>query len=92
MTPPTDPERFKNHRFPGEIISHRVWLSDRCPLSYRDVQELLFERGITVTHEAIRQWYLKFGQAYAHQLKHRRAQPGDMWHLAEVCQEASKDG
>jgi hypothetical protein len=53
-------------------------------LSYRGVQELLFERGIDVTHEAIRQWCLKFGQAYANQLKRRRAQPGDKWHLDEV--------
>src|SRR5213594_1182044 len=84
MTPPADSERYKNHRFPGEIISHGVWLYYRFPLSYRDVQELLFERGIDVTHEAIRQWCLKFGQDYANQLKRRRAQPGDKWHLAEV--------
>src|SRR5262245_41032907 len=84
MTPPADPERYKNHRFPGEIISHGVWLYYRFPLSYRDVQELLFERGIDVTHEAIRQWCLKFGQDYANQLKRRRAQPGDKWHLDEV--------
>ena len=51
----------KNHRFPGEIISHGGWLYYRFPLSYRDVQELLFARGIDVTHEAIRQWCLKFG-------------------------------
>ena len=58
--------------------------SHRFPLSYRDVQELLLERRIDVTHEAIRQWCLKFGQNYANQLKHRRAQPGDKWHLDEV--------
>jgi putative transposase len=51
MTPPADPERYKNHCCPGEIISHGVWLYYRFPLSYRDVQELLCERGITVTHE-----------------------------------------
>ena len=84
MTPPADPARYKNHRFPGEIISHGVWLYYRFPLSYRDVQELLFERGIDVTHEAIRQWCLKFGQDYANRLKRRRAQPGDKWHLDEV--------
>ena len=76
MTPPTDPERDKNHRFPGEIISHGVWLYYRFILSYRDVQELLYERGIDVTHEAIRQWCLKFGQDSANQLKRRGAQPG----------------
>src|SRR5438128_6849267 len=84
MTPPADPERDKNHRFPGEIISHGVWLYYRFPLSYRDVQELLCERGIDVTHEAIRQWCLKCGQDYANQLKRRRAQPGDKWQLDEV--------
>src|SRR5919199_3487961 len=84
MTPPADPERYKNHRFPGEIISHGVWLYYRFSLSYRDVQEILCERGITVTHEAIRQWCLKFGQDYANQLKHRRPRPGDKWHLEEV--------
>src|SRR5919109_287621 len=84
MTPSADPARDKNHRFPGEIISHGVWLSDRFPLSSRDVQELLFERGIAVIHDAIRQWCLKFGQDDAHQLKRRRAQPGDTWHLDEV--------
>src|SRR5712691_8741005 len=50
MTPPAHPERYKNHRFPGEIISHGVWLYYRFTLSSRDVQELLFERGITVSH------------------------------------------
>src|SRR5262252_2780024 len=84
MTPPADTARYKNHRFPSEIISHGVWLYYRFPLSYRDVQELLFERGIDVTHEAIRQWCLKFGQDYANRLKRRRAQPGDKWHLEIV--------
>ena len=84
MTPPADPARYKNHRFPGEIMSHGVWLYYRFPLSYRDVQELLFERGIDVTHEALRQWCLQFGQDYANQLKQRRPRPGDKWHLAEV--------
>ena len=56
----------------------------RFPLSYRDVEEMLLARGIDVTHEAIRQWCLKFGQDYANRLKRRRAQPGDKWHLDEV--------
>ena len=62
MTPPADPARYKNHRF---------------PLSDRDVQELLIARGIDVTHDAIRQWCLKCGQDDANRLKRRRAQPGD---------------
>jgi transposase-like protein len=51
MTAPVTNERYKNHRFPSEIISHGVWLYYRFTLSYRDVQELLFERGIIVSHE-----------------------------------------
>ena len=82
MTPPADTARYKNHRFPGEIISHGVWLYYRFPLSYRDVQELLFERGVTVSHEAMRQWCRKFGQDDANRLR-RRPQPGDKWHLDE---------
>src|SRR5215510_2528072 len=84
MTPPAAPERYKNHRFPGEIIRHGVWLYYRFPLSYRDVQALLCERGIDVTHEAIRPWGLKFGQDYANQWKRRRPRPGEKWHLDEV--------
>jgi putative transposase len=84
MTPPADPARYKNHRFPGALISHGVWLYSRCPLSYRDVQELLFARGIDVTQEALRQWCLTFGPDYANRLQRRRAQPGDKWHRAEV--------
>src|SRR5262249_34270174 len=66
------------------VVWNTHWLYYRFPLSYRDVQELLCERGIDVTHEATRQWCLKFGQDYANQLKHRRAQPGDKWHLEIV--------
>jgi putative transposase len=84
MTPPAYTERYKNHRFPGEIISHGVWLYYRFPLSYRDVQELLLEFGIDVSHEAIRQWCGKFGQDYANQLRYRRPRPGGKWHLDEV--------
>jgi putative transposase len=76
--------RYKHHRFPAEIISHGVWLYFRFCLSYRDVEELLFARGIVVTYEAIRKWCRKFGQPYANQLRRRRPQPGDKWHLDEV--------
>jgi putative transposase len=64
MPPPANTKRYKNHRLPGEIISHGVWLYYRFPLSYRDVQELLLARRIDVTHEAIRQWCCKFGQDF----------------------------
>jgi len=76
--------RYKNHRFPVEIISHAVWLSCRFCLSYRDVEELLFARGLLVTYEAIRKWCRTFGQSYANDLRRRRPRPGDTWHLDEV--------
>jgi len=72
------------YRFPAEIISHAVWLYYRFSLSYRDVEELIAERGIGVTYETIRQWCRTFGQHYANQLRRRRAQTGDKWHLDEV--------
>jgi putative transposase len=75
---------YKHHRFPAEIISHGVWLYYRFCLSYRDVEELLFTRGVLVTYEAIRKWCRKFGQQYANQLRRRRPRPGDKWHLDEV--------
>jgi putative transposase len=76
--------RYKNHRFPVEIISHAVWVYLRFCLSYRDVEELLFARRVTVTYEAIRKWYRKFGQSYANQFRRRRPKLGDKWHLDEV--------
>jgi putative transposase len=81
-TPATN--RYKNHRFPAEIISHGVWLYYRFCLSYRDVEELLFARGVIVSYEAIRKWCRKFGQQYGHQLRRRRPRPGDKWHLDEM--------
>jgi putative transposase len=53
-------------------------------LSFRDIEDLLAERGIIVTHEAIRQWCLRFGREYANSIRQRRPQPGDKWHLDEV--------
>jgi putative transposase len=84
MNTPARPDHYKHHRFPIEIIGHGVWLYFLFCLSYRDVEELLFARGIIVTYEAIRKWCRKFGQAYAHQLRHRRPRLGDKWHLDEV--------
>ena len=75
---------YKGHRFPQEIISHAIWLYYRFSLSYRDVEELLAERGIIVTYEMVRQWCLKFGQQYANQLRRRRPKPGDKWYCDEV--------
>jgi DDE domain len=81
---PLSTNRYKNHRFPAEIISHGVWLYFRFCLSYRDVEELLFARGVMVTYEAIRKWCRKFGQEYGNQLRCRRPRPGDKWPLDEV--------
>jgi transposase-like protein len=75
---------YKRHRFPAEIISHSVWLYYRFSLSYRDVEELMVERGVPLSHEAVRYWCRKFGQAYANALRRRRPRPGDKWHLDEV--------
>ena len=75
---------YKGFRFPAEIISHCVWLYYRFPLSFREVEEMMLQRGIVVSHETIRQWSAKFGQTYANALRRRRARPGDKWHVDEV--------
>src|SRR5215218_9567877 len=75
---------YRGHRFPGEIISHAVWLYYRFALSHRDVEDLLAERGVQVSYEAIRLWCQKFGLAFAAALRRRRARAGDRWHLDEV--------
>jgi putative transposase len=75
---------YKGFRFPAEIISHALWLYFRFSLSFRDVEELLAQRGIVVTYETVRQWCLKFGQTYANELRRRRPHCGDKWHLDEV--------
>ncbi|MFV5998588.1 IS6 family transposase [Streptomyces sp. NPDC056231] len=75
---------YKGFRFPAEIIAHAVWLYHRFPLSYREGEELLLARGITVSHETIRQWCTHFGPQYAAGLRCRRPRAGDKWHLDEV--------
>ena len=75
---------YKGHRYPVEIINHCVWLYFRFPLSFREIEELMLERGVVVSYETIRRWCAKFGQAYANQLRRRRARAGDKWHLDEV--------
>jgi putative transposase len=75
---------YAGHRFPPEVISHAVWLYFRFPLGLRMVEEMLAARGITVSHETVRQWGLKFGQAFANQIRRRLPRAGDKWHLDEV--------
>ena len=71
-------------RFPPEIIQHAVWLYFRFPLSFRNVEDLLAERGIELSYETIRRWALKFGQAYARKLRQSCPRPDARWHLDEV--------
>ena len=79
-----EPATYPGYRFPAEIISHAVWLYYVFSLSLRDVEMILAERGIAVTHESIRQWCLKFGADFARKLRRQRPKPGDIWHLDEV--------
>ena len=75
---------YRGFRFPSEIISHAVWLYHRFSLSFREVEELLAERGIVVSYETIRQWCQKFGPQYARQLRRKQGRLGDTWHLDEL--------
>ena len=75
---------YARRRFPPEIIQRAVWLYFRFPLSYRDVEDLLAERGIDLSYETVRRWALKFGQAYARRLRKTRGRADDRWHLDEV--------
>ncbi len=75
---------YARHRFPPNVIQHAVWLYLRFTLSYRDVEDLLAERGLDISYETIRRWVLKFGRLYAKRLRGRRPQPAGRWHLEEV--------
>jgi putative transposase len=81
MSKETSPATYKGFRFPIEIINYCVWLYSRFSLSFRDVELIVAERGITVSHETIRQWYQSFGKEYAQKLRQKRGQPGDKWHI-----------
>ncbi len=75
---------FKRHRFPADIIRHSVWLYARFTLSYRDVEEMLAERGLDISYETVRRWFLKFGSTIAANLRRSRPGPSDHWHLDEM--------
>lgn len=75
---------YKRHRFPPDIISYAVWLYYRFNLSHRDIEDLLAERGITVSREAIRLWCIKFGALYARRLKRKHRGYGDTFYIDEV--------
>jgi transposase-like protein len=76
---------YARHQFPPPIIRHAVWLYLRFTLSFRDVEELLAERGIEVSYESVRRWVLKFGPIFARELRRRRPRPSSQWHLDEMA-------
>jgi transposase-like protein len=76
---------FARHQFPPAIIRHSVWLYLRFTLSYRDVEDLLAERGLDVSYETVRRWVLKFGPLFARELRYRRPRPTSRWHLDEMA-------
>jgi transposase-like protein len=75
---------YRRHRFPPEIIQHTIWLYLRFTPSYRDVEELLAERGLDISYETVRQWVLKFGPIITRRLRQRRPRPSDRWDLDEM--------
>src|ERR671913_122283 len=79
------PISYARHQFPAEIIRHATWMYLRFTLSYRDVEELLAERGIETSYETVRRWVLKFGPAFARNLRRLRPRPTAQWHLDEMA-------
>ena len=75
---------FTRHRFPPDIIRHSVWLYARFTLIYRDVEDLVAERGLDISYESVRRWFLKFGAPIANNLRSMRPAPSDFWHLDEM--------
>ena len=75
---------YSRHRFPPPVIQHSIWLYLRFTLSYRDVEDLLAERGLEVSYETVRRWVLKFGSRIARRLRRSRPRPTDRWHLDEM--------
>lgn len=75
---------FKRRRFPPSIIRHSIWLYARFTLSLRDIEELLSERGLDVSYETVRRWFLKFGSHIAANLRGNRPTPSNHWHLDEM--------
>src|ERR687884_1709474 len=78
------PISYARHQFPAVIIRQAVWMYLRFTLSYRDVEELLAERGLDISYETIRRWVIKFGPLYARNLRRLRPKPSDTWHLDEM--------
>src|ERR1044071_9409865 len=81
---------YRGHRFPAPIIQHAIWLYLRFTLSYRDVEELLAERGLEVSYETVRRWVFKFGPGFARRLRGLRPRASDCWHLDEMVVRIAK--
>ena len=80
------PISFKRHRFSADVIRQAVWFYFRFSVSFRDVEDMMAERGIEVSYETIRCWTIKFGPQFARALRRRRPAPSSRWHLDEmVC-------
>jgi putative transposase len=75
---------YSGYRFPPEIIHQAIWLYLRFTLSFRDVEDLLAERGIAISYETVRRWVNHFGPIIAAELRKRRPRPHSIWHLDEV--------
>ena len=75
---------YKRHPFPPVIIQHVVWPYLRFTLSFRDVEDLMAERGVEVSYETVRRWVLKFGPQIARRLRRHRDKPSPRWHLDEM--------
>jgi transposase-like protein len=80
MTSPS----YSGYRFPPDLTQRAVWLYLRFTLSYRDVEELLGERGLEVSYETVRRWVLTIGPVIARRLRARRSKPHSRWHLDEM--------
>jgi hypothetical protein len=92
----TETPSYRGFRFPAEIISHCVWLYHRFPLSFRDVEEMMLQRGVTVSHQTVRQWCRTFGQTYPNQTHRDPASPEKFrsrtpaqWSNTPVCAPAT---
>src|ERR671927_1780532 len=75
---------YRRHRFPPVVIQHAVWVYLRFTLSYRDVEDLLAERGLDVSYETVRRWVRKFGPVFAKRLRRSHPKPSRWWHLDEM--------
>ena len=83
--------KYKRSRFPIAVISQAIYLYNRFSLSYRDVSDLLIERGIVVSHQTVKEWNMRFGSLFSDEIKRRRRRPSRRWHVDEMhCKIAGK--